>query len=104
MKIESTHYNAKIQRLVISFADDSEFVKNGEDWDMKIRKITDTHAELYQDTGGKVQLDKVEMFSFQWTENGITNKPIVVKIGEDEIGLLDSKKAQKHQKHVQVQV
>ena len=55
MKLTSKHNNIEVQRNVIAFVDDSDFCSNGEECEIKMKKIVNEHAKMHELTGGKVQ-------------------------------------------------
>ena len=64
--LTSKHDNREVQRNVIAFVDDSDFCASGLECERKMQEIVNYYANLYEATGGKVQKEKVMMYSWKW--------------------------------------
>ena len=76
--------------MVIAFVDDSDFFTSGIDSERKMNEIMKMHVDLHEATGGKIQFEKVVMFSFKWTNGVIMNNDEVAKIGDHIIKRLET--------------
>ena len=59
ISLTSKHNKIEVQRNMIAFVDDSDFCSNGVECELKMQKIVNDYAKMYEATGGKVQKEKL---------------------------------------------
>ena len=59
-------------RCAIAFVDDTDFYTNDKEFKEKMQRVMDMYTKLYEETGGKIQEDKILYYCWKWCyENGI---------------------------------
>ena len=53
----------EVQRVEISFVDDSDFCTKGDESEIKMQEIVDYCVSMHEATGGKIQQEKVMIFN-----------------------------------------
>ena len=78
--MKSRHDKQEVQRVEITFVDDSDFCTKGDESQIKMQEIVDYHARMCEDTGGKIQQEKVMKFDWKWKKDKIVELKINVNI------------------------
>ena len=72
------------EQVLVIFVDDTDFFSTEEEVIEKMIQLLQTHAELFQDTGGRIQYEKIACFSWkqEWKKGKkeIINKPVEIEI------------------------
>ena len=55
MVIKSSHTIKTIQKVAVTFADDTDLVTNGDLVEIKMQKMIDEHDNKYEATGGHIE-------------------------------------------------
>ena len=83
----------KEQRVVISHVDNADFCTSGEDCEKKTQEIINYYEKMCKAKGGKVQKEKVSMCCWQWENQTIKEKPITIKLKDENIKQLKEKES-----------
>ena len=62
--------------MVIAHVDDAYFCTSGVNSEMKMQEIVSYYIKMHEDTGGKMQKEKVALCCWRKKDNKITNETI----------------------------